>query len=93
MDTEVRKTKAFKYYCMGLNSKEIAKLLDVSPRTIQHYMQSENWKEKRSPATIKQRAYEMFESGLKYEEIAKTLNVSKTTIYNYLREVRESQQG
>lgn len=40
--------KAFKYYCMGLNSKEIAKLLDCSFRTIQNYMSAENWKQKRN---------------------------------------------
>ncbi len=39
--------KAYKYYCMGLNSKEIAKLLDCSFRTVQNYMSAENWKEKR----------------------------------------------
>jgi len=42
--------KAFKYYCMRLNSKEIAKLLDCSYRTIQNYMSAENWKEKRLKA-------------------------------------------
>lgn len=39
--------KAYKYYCMGLNSKEIAKLLDCSYRTVQNYMSAENWKAKR----------------------------------------------
>ncbi len=39
--------KAFKYYCKGLNSKEIAKLLNCSFRTVQNYMSAENWKEKR----------------------------------------------
>jgi DNA-binding NarL/FixJ family response regulator len=39
--------KGFKYFCMGLNSKEIAKLLECSYRTIQNYMSGENWKEKR----------------------------------------------
>lgn len=39
--------KAFEYYCKGLNSKEIARLLDCSFRTVQNYMHSENWKEKR----------------------------------------------
>jgi len=42
------KKKAFKYYCLGLNSKEIAKLLDCSFRTIQNYMSAENWKQKRN---------------------------------------------
>lgn len=41
------KQKAFKYYCLGLNSKEIAKLLDCSFRTIQNYMSVENWKQNR----------------------------------------------
>ena len=40
--------KAFKYYCLGLNSKEIAKLLDCSFRTVQNYMSVENWKQKRN---------------------------------------------
>ncbi len=39
--------KAFKYYCMGLNSKEIAKLMGCSFRTVQNYMSAENWKAKR----------------------------------------------
>lgn len=39
--------KAFDYYCIGLNSHEIAKLLDCSFRTIQNYMSSEKWKEKK----------------------------------------------
>ncbi|MHC6201551.1 terminase gpP N-terminus-related DNA-binding protein [Elizabethkingia miricola] len=41
------KQKAFKYFCMGLNSHEISKLLDCSYRTIQNYMSAENWKERR----------------------------------------------
>mgnify|MGYP003576379363 CR=1 FL=1 len=39
--------KAFEYYCKGLNSKEIAKILDCSYRTVQNYMSAENWKAKR----------------------------------------------
>lgn len=44
---DIDTAKAFKYYCMGLNSKEIAKLLDCSYRSIQNYMSAENWKQKR----------------------------------------------
>lgn len=39
--------EAFKYYCKGLTSKEIAKLMDCSFRTVQNYMSAENWKQKR----------------------------------------------
>lgn len=45
--TEIDKEKAFEYYCKRLNSKEIAKLLDCSFRTVQNFMSAENWKEKR----------------------------------------------
>ncbi|MCV6629193.1 MAG: hypothetical protein OIF50_04965 [Flavobacteriaceae bacterium] len=40
-------SRAFAYYCKGLNSKEVAKLMNCSYRTIQNYMSAENWKEKR----------------------------------------------
>ena len=44
---KINTAKAYKYYCLGLNSKEIAKLLDISFRTVQNYMSAENWKQKR----------------------------------------------
>lgn len=50
---KIDSVKAFKYNCLGLNSKEIAKLLDCSFRTIQNYMNSENWKQKRSVLNAK----------------------------------------
>jgi DNA-directed RNA polymerase specialized sigma24 family protein len=39
--------KAFNYFCLGLNSHEIGKLLDCSFRTIQNYMSAGNWVEKK----------------------------------------------
>ena len=56
---EQLKQKAFYYYSLGLNSKEIAKLLNISYRTIQGYMYKENWKGKRDPTPIKQKVYEL----------------------------------
>jgi uncharacterized protein YjcR len=44
---DIDKAKAYEYYCKGLTSKEIGKLLDCSFRTIQNYMSAENWKTKR----------------------------------------------
>lgn len=44
---EFNSKKGFEYYCKGLNSKEISKLLDCSYRTVQNYMSAENWKRKR----------------------------------------------
>lgn len=46
--------RAFKYYCLGLNSKEIAKLLNCSYRTVQNYMSTENWKAKRQEIRAKE---------------------------------------
>lgn len=45
--TEKQIKKAFDYYCLGLNSTEISKLLDCSFRTIQNYMSAENWKDRK----------------------------------------------
>lgn len=42
------KDQAFKYYCMGLTSKEIEKLVNIPYRTIQGYMSRENWKFQRA---------------------------------------------
>ncbi len=91
MDAATRKAKAQRYFLMGLNSTEIGKLLDISPRTVQAYMQAGRWREKKTPALIKQRAYEMKIDGWTYREIAEALQVSKGTVYNYVREMREAE--
>ena len=84
----IQHKKAFKYYCMGLNSKEIGKLLDVSYRTIQNYMSSENWKQKRTPKGLPLQVYKMHAKGKSYEGIAKELGVSRSTVYNALKKYR-----
>jgi len=40
--------KALRYYILGLNSKEIGKLLDVSFRTVQNWMSAYKWKQKKA---------------------------------------------
>lgn len=49
------KEKAYEYYAMGLTSKEIGKLLDLSFRTIQNYMTVDGWKEKREAQRERER--------------------------------------
>lgn len=44
---ELWENEAFRLYCLGLNSKEIGKLLDLSYRTIQGAMSRGDWKVKR----------------------------------------------
>ena len=84
------KNKAFQYYCKGLNSKEIAKLLDLSYRTIQGYMLKDNWKLKRNPTPIKIHAYDLHTKGFSYKGIAQKLNVSRSTVYNWITEIKNS---
>jgi DNA-binding CsgD family transcriptional regulator len=82
------KAKAYKYFCMGLNSKEIGKILDISFRTVQSYMTADNWKKKQKPDNLKFEALKLYELGNSYQVIADTLNVSRTTVYLYLKETR-----
>lgn len=44
---KIDNNRAYKYYCLGLNSKEIARLLGCSYRTVQNYMSAGQWKQKR----------------------------------------------
>lgn len=73
------------YYLKGLNYKEIGKLLDISPRTVQRYIKDSNCRELDEPKTIQQKAFELSERGFSYSEIAKKLRVSKTTVYLWHR--------
>ena len=90
---KVRKTnnteaKAYQYYCMGLNSKEIAKLLDISFRTVQGYMNRGRWSKSRKPGNLKYEALRLHETGASYSDIARRLNISRTSVYLYLKETR-----
>lgn len=76
------------YYMKGLNYKEIAKLLDISSRTVQRYVNESGCKHLTEPKTIQQRAIEMHSRGWSYAEIAKRLNVSKTSIYLWHRKAK-----
>lgn len=79
-----RESQVYKYYLLGLNNKEIAKLLDVSEKTIQRIIKNGNFKELSKPISISEKAKELREKGLTYTQIAKALKRSKTSIYNYL---------
>jgi DNA-binding CsgD family transcriptional regulator len=82
------KAKAHKYFVMGLNSKEIGKILDLSFRTVQSYMSQDDWHKKQKPANLKFEALKLYEFGKSYNEIAELLNVSRTSVYLYLKETR-----
>lgn len=85
MINEATKNKAFKYFCMGLNSKEIAKLLDLNFRTVQQICTRENWKAKRTPLGLTARIQQLRKQHLTYVQIAEKLKISKSTVYKHLK--------
>lgn len=76
---------AFKYFCKGLNSKEIGKLLDISYRTIQSWMLANKWKLKIKATSIDEKILQLKKKGYSYSQISKLLLISKTTIYKSLK--------
>ncbi len=88
------KEKCFLYYCKGLTVKEVAKLFDLSFRTVQNWQTSEKWTEKQNPNSLKVKCYEMHtDKGMTYKEIAKILNLSVATVYRYVKEAKTHKSG
>lgn len=81
------------YYIKGLNYKEIGKLLDISPRTVQRYVAESECKKLDEPKTLQQRAIEMHKQGWSYAEIAHRLKVSKTSVYLWHKKAKQQNAG
>lgn len=81
------------YYLKGLNYKEIGKLLDISPRTVQRYVKESECKRLETEKPLQQRAIEMHQQGWSYSEIARKLKVSKTTVYLWHRKAKEQNKS
>lgn len=89
--SNVRK-QALKYYLMGLNSKEIAKLTGKSYRTIQGYAMTDNWKSKTQNNNLHQKIADLHRSGKNAGEIANLLGVGRSTVYLWLKRAKNSPQ-
>lgn len=87
IDKEI-KEKAFIFYAKGLTCKEIAKLLDLSFRTVQNWQTDGKWNEKLNPESIKEKCYELKKKGMSYKEISKTLKISVSTVLRYVKKVK-----
>lgn len=86
METKTEITdKVAGYYLKGLNYKEISKLLDISPRTVQRYVKESGCRKINNPKSLHQKAFELSAKGFSYAQIAKKLKVSKTTVYLWHR--------
>ena len=81
--------KVVDYHLKGLSYKEISKLLDISPCTVQRCIKENGCKEQKEPTNLQQKAFEMHIQGFSYTQIAKKLNVSKTTIYLWHKKQKE----
>lgn len=88
MKENKNKQHAFRYFVLGLSAKEIAKLLDISHRTVENYMLSDDWQKAERNDNLEERILKMYESGKTYVEIAKSVGKCKTTVYNYLKRCR-----
>ncbi len=78
--------KIAKYYFMGLNSKEIAKLLDLSTRTVQRYVKNDSQEpSKKQTNTRKAKVLDYVGQGFSYSQAAKRFSISRTTVYNWVR--------
>lgn len=81
-----------RYYYKGLNATEIAKLLDLAPRTCQRIIKAANLDKPRAapPKPNRVKAAALVEAGFTYSEIARRLKVSKSTVYNWQRAARRA---
>lgn len=79
---------ALRYFTMGLNAKEISKLLDCSHRTIEKYISDGQWKKPTDNRTLQEKVVALVDSGKSYSEVAKEFGICKATVYNYLKRER-----
>ena len=77
------------YFEKGLNATEIAKLLGISARTCQRYINTAGiGKEAAKPQTIREKAAALVAAGFSYAETAARLKISKASVYNWQRAAR-----
>lgn len=76
----------YRYCMLGLTNNEIAKLTDLSGRTVQRIIKAGKYRETIDPQPIAAKARNLKEKGLTYAEIAKALKCSKSSVYNYLKQ-------
>ncbi len=86
--------RAYQFHLRQLSIKEIAKLMNKTPRTVQRWKTDFDFEglaaipANRPPETIPQKALKMANSGFSYSQIAKQLKRCKATIYNYVKAER-----
>ena len=86
------KTKARKYYLMGLNMTEIGILLNGCPvRTLEKWQAADHWTDLKQPAPITTRTMELHKSGKSYAEIAEILKINRVTVWRYIKQAKSKE--
>lgn len=80
--------KISRYLGMGLNATEIAKILDISPRTCQRLIKKSNIRPLRAAMGLRAKVIEYLRNGGSYSEAAARFGISRTTAYNWARAER-----
>lgn len=78
--TTVIATKVYGYYVKGLTQIEIAKLLDISVRTVRRIQTAGNFRKSLILTAESERARALKAQGYTYAEIAKVLTCSKAKV-------------
>lgn len=84
-----KEDQVYNYFLKGLTTREIAKLTELSERTVQRTIKDGQYREIAEPQPIAQRARDLREKGLTYTAIAKALKCCKTSVYYYLHPQKE----
>lgn len=89
--TAEHKTKARKYYLMGLTLSEIGLLLGGCPvRTLEKWQSADQWTKLKQLENIEIKTHELHQSGYSYKQISEMLDISTVTVWRYIRKVEAS---
>lgn len=79
-----------RYFNMGLTSSEIAKLLDLTQRTVQRHIKKYDMRGENKPLPLEEKAFRLVQDGYSYSEVGQRLKVTKTTVYKWMRKRKEA---